>query len=321
MRFATVLLASAASAAMSCAALADTPSHIRRVSCSPYARTEIIGILGHPTIVTFPPGEQFYRAPMTAKMTPDGVPEQGAWNGVSPTEGKDVPLGNNVPLWPATTDRATITIITVTGDTDHMVQHAYPFLLSAVANTPAALDDARVTLNLYCTRNGAVPTADDAAAPRPPVRQAQYSPAQIQAWSARQKAQRDAADQHLRTDSFNGADGVCHYHAQGRRPNEIQPRCPMDNGIWTLIRFPGLTKKPAAYIGTCVKGDDDERLARQHADGDFVVVEEIAANICLRLGDAVLRIINDAYDPAGRPTGTGTTSPTVTRDLIQASGK
>jgi len=89
----------------------------------------------------------------------------------------------------------------------------------------------------------------------------------------------------------------------------------MDNGEWTLMRFPGLSEKPAVYI---VGPDNSERLARQHGDGDFVVVEEIAQHFRLRLGPAVLDIVNQAYDPAGRPAGTGTTSPTVQRDVIQA---
>ena len=39
----------------------------------------------------------------------------------------------------------------------------------------------------------------------------------------------------------------------------------MDNGEWTLMRFPGLAEKPAVYI---VGPDNSERLARQHGDGD-----------------------------------------------------
>jgi hypothetical protein len=316
----TVLLASAASVSMCVGALADTPSHIKRVACSPFARTEIVGILGHPTVITFPPGEKFYRAPMTGKKTAEGAAEQGAWSGVSPEEGKDSPLGNNVPLWPATTDRATITIITATGDNDHIVQHAYPFLLSAVPNTPDALDNPTATLNLICSGKGVAPVVDAPSGGSPvvkaPMRQVQYTPAQVQAWVARQRAKRDAADTHLRTDAFNGADSNCHYHGQGRKPNALQPRCPMDNGQWVLIRFPGLSKKPAVYV--VADGFEDERLARQHADGDFVVVEEIAPRLRLRLGDAVLDVVNDAYDPAGKPTGTGTIAPGVTRDLIQA---
>ena len=122
----------------------------------------------------------------------------------------------------------------------------------------------------------------------------------------------------MRTDAFNGADGACHYLAKGRRPTPIEPRCPMDNGQWTLMRFPGLSEKPAVYV---VGDGGGERLARQHGAGDFVVVEEIAPHFRLRLGSDVLDIINTAYDPAGKPTGTGTTAPTVERDLLQAKSR
>ena len=89
----------------------------------------------------------------------------------------------------------------------------------------------------------------------------------------------------------------------------------MDNGQWTLMRFPGLSEKPAVYV---VGEDGGERLARQHGAGDFVVVEEIAQHFRLRLGPSVLDVINTAYDPAGKPTGTGTTAPTVRRDILSA---
>jgi type IV secretion system protein VirB9 len=73
--------------------------------------------------------------------------------------------------------------------------------------------------------------------------------------------------------------------------------------------------------GLCRRYDGSERLARQHGTGDFVVVEEIAAHFRLRLGPSVLDIINTAYDPAGKPTGTGTTAPTVQRDILQAKAR
>ena len=164
-------------------------------------------------------------------------------------------------------------------------------------------------LNLIFTGGGA-PAAATAAMPVASAATAQ---------TARQKASQaelEAAREHLRTDAFNGADGFCHYLAHGKTPNDIEPRCPMDNGEWTLMRFPGLSRKPAVYV---VTGDNEERLARQHGDGDFVVVEEIAKHFRLRLGPSVLDILNDAYDPAGKPAGTGTTAPTVERDLLQVT--
>jgi type IV secretion system protein VirB9 len=121
----------------------------------------------------------------------------------------------------------------------------------------------------------------------------------------------------LHADAFNGAGG-CHYVARGEQPNAITPRCPIDNGEWTVMRFPGLSKKPAVYVVTG-KAADEERLARQHEEGDFVVVEEIAPSFRLRLGDDAIDIVNQAYDPAGHPGGAGTVAPSVSRDLINAA--
>jgi type IV secretion system protein VirB9 len=197
-----------------------------------------------------------------------------------------------------------MTVITLTAEG---VQRVYPFRLLARPAEAGAADAADVTLNLIFTGTAAA-TPD---------------PVQAAAWRARQQARKTAqetadAEEHLRTDAFNGAEDACHYTAKGKRSNAITPRCPMDNGEWTLFRFPGLSRKPAVYV---VTGKDDERLARQHGAGDFVVVEEIAAHFRLRLGDDVLDIINQAYDPIGRPAGTGTTSPTVVRDVIQAKSR
>ena len=130
------------------------------------------------------------------------------------------------------------------------------------------------------------------------------------------------ADELIRTQAFNSTDG-CHYHAHGKTPNGITPRCPMDDGQWTLFRFPGLSKKAAVYVGSCEEDHDEERLARQHEAGDFVVVEEIAPQFCLRLGPDVLDIVNDKFDPVGRQPqpDTGTLVPSVQRDLIQAKAR
>ena len=47
-------------------------------------------------------------------------------------------------------------------------------------------------------------------------------------------------------------------------------------------------------------------------------VDKIARHFRLRLGPNVLDIINEAFDPAGKPAGTGTNALTVERDILQA---
>ncbi len=303
---AAILFASVSLAAIGHPAMAQdspqAPTQIRVVPYSPLLRTEIIGVIGQPTTITFPPGESVYRVVQTGRPDKSGALADAGWQGASPAEIKGAPLGNNLTLWPVVPGESTMTVITMAAEG---AQKVYPFRLLARPDSDGAADAPGVVLNLIF-KGGA------ASDPATPARKA----VRVRAWAARRKARQAAqAEEQLRADAFNGSDGACHYLAKGRRPSPIQPRCPMDNGQWTLMRFPGLSEKPAVYV---IGNDGSERLARQHAAGDFVVVEEIAPHFRLRLGPNVLDIINTAYDPAGEPAGTGTTSPTVERDILQA---
>ena len=309
---AAILLASVSLAALGQAAIADTTqsaAQIRVVPYSPLRRTEIIGVIGQPTTITFPPGESVYRVVQTGKPNKDGALADAGWQGASPAEIKDTPLGNNLTLWPVIPGESTMTVITMSSAGG---QKVYPFRLLARQDIDGAAEMPGVVLNLIFKGGAASDPATPAGARKTVA---------VRMSAARQKASQiaqAAAEQHLRSDAFNGANGVCHYIAKGRRPNAIEPRCPLDNGQWTLMRFPGLSEKPAVYV---VGQDGGERLARQHGTGDFVVVEEIAPHFRLRLGPAVLDILNTAYDPAGKPAGTGTMAPTVQRDILQAKAR
>jgi type IV secretion system protein VirB9 len=305
-----ILVASVAVAAVCPQAVAEDPARdtqIRVVSYSPLKRTEIIGVVGQPTTITFPRGESIYRVVQSGRPDKDGTLADAGWQGASPAEVKDTPLGNNLTLWPVVPGESTMTVITMSPEGS---QKVYPFRLVAKPDAPAAMDAPGVVLNLIFN-GGAVPPAATQVATGPTAPAARVETARQRA----SQAEQEAAREHLRTDAFNGADGACHYVAKGKRPNEIEPRCPMDNGEWTLMRFPGLSMKPAVYV---VNADNEERLARQHGAGDFVVVEEIARHFRLRLGPNVLDIINEAFDPAGKPAGTGTTALTVERDILPA---
>lgn len=305
---AAILLAPVSLAALGHPAAAQdspqAPTQIQVVRYSPLLRTEIVGVIGQPTTITFPASESVYRVVQTGKPDKNGDLADAGWQGAAPAEIKGAPLGNNLTLWPVMPGESTMTVITMSAAG---AQKVYPFRLLAKPDADGAADAAGVVLNLIF-KGGA------ASDPESPARKA----VRVRAWAARRKARaaaQAAAEERLRTDAFNGADGACHYLAKGRRPSPIEPRCPMDNGQWTLMRFPGLSEKPAVYV---VGADGSERLARQHAAGDFVVVEEIAPHFRLRLGANVLDILNTAYDPAGKPAGTGTTAPTVERDILQA---
>jgi type IV secretion system protein VirB9 len=278
--FAAILLASAAFAPMAQAALRQpaADSDIRVVSYSATRRVEIIGVVGEPTTITFPVGEQVYRFAQTGKPGPDGTITAGGWQGIANDQANKLPLGNNLTLWPAPAGESTMTVITL-DKFGH--QKVYPFRLIAKAKD----DGGDPTFNLIF--RGGVPSSVD--------------PEVAREWRERRaaeeaKAQQAAAEQLLRGDSFR-AEAACHYEAKGRYPNPLTPLCPISNGQQIIMRFPGLTKMPAVYI---VNDDGTERLARQHASGDYVVVEELARHFRLRFGADVLDVIDTAFDPAGR---------------------
>jgi type IV secretion system protein VirB9 len=293
---AAVLAAAGRPAAAQGSLQSDT--QIRVVRYSPLLRTELVGAVGQPTTITFPAGESVYRVVQSGKPDKNGALADAGWQGAAPSAVKDTPLGNNLTLWPVRPGESTMTVITVT---PQGAQKVYPFRLIAKPDGDGAADSPGVVLNLIF--KGGVASGAPAAVRAKTLRRRRDAVAQA------------AAEERLRTDAFNSAGGACHYVAKGRRPNPLTPRCPLDNGQWTLMRFPGLSEKPAVYV---VGTDGGERLARQHGAGDFVVVEEIAQHFRLRLGPNVLDILNTAYDPAGKPAGTGTTAPSVERDLRQA---
>jgi hypothetical protein len=243
MRIATaILLASVSLAALGQAAAADTTqtgAQIRVVPYSPLLRTEIVGVIGQPTTITFPLGESVYRVVQTGKPNKDGALADAGWQGAAPSEIKDTPLGNNLTLWPVMPGESTMTVITMSSAG---AQKVYPFRLLARPDADGAADASGVVLNLIFKGGvtiapGAPMTARSAGVVR--TRATRHSVSTV--------AQM-AAEEQLRTDAFNGADGSCHYLAKGRRPTPIQPRCPLNNGQWTLMRFPGLSEKPAVYV-------------------------------------------------------------------------
>ena len=57
MRIAAAVYLLATVSGISMAQSQDIPSHIKVTACSPTVRQEIKGIVGHPVIITFPPGD------------------------------------------------------------------------------------------------------------------------------------------------------------------------------------------------------------------------------------------------------------------------
>jgi type IV secretion system protein VirB9 len=100
------------------------------------------------------------------------------------------------------------------------------------------------------------------------------------------------------------------YSAQGS--SVIEPTAVYDNGKVTTLAFAGNTEVPAIYI---VNSDGTESLVPKSTDGDLVMVHAIAPKLVLRRDRDVLCIFNEAYSPQGINPGTGTTSPSVERQV------
>ncbi|WP_372784657.1 TrbG/VirB9 family P-type conjugative transfer protein [Phenylobacterium sp.] len=98
------------------------------------------------------------------------------------------------------------------------------------------------------------------------------------------------------------------YELQGS--SAIAPSEVTDNGVFTVLRFPGAEGVPAVYA---VAPDGAETLAPFDVRGEFVVVHQTAAQLRLRRGREVLCIFNTAFRPYGSPPTTGTTAPDVQR--------
>lgn len=92
----------------------------------------------------------------------------------------------------------------------------------------------------------------------------------------------------------------------------LQPSEVTDNGRFTVLRFPGNQPVPAVFE---VAADGSERIIPYDVRGEFVVIHGVVAGLRLRHGNAVLCIFNEAFDPRGAGTGTGTASPAVDRTV------
>lgn len=93
---------------------------------------------------------------------------------------------------------------------------------------------------------------------------------------------------------------------------ELQPSEVTDNGRFTVLRFPGAQPLPAIFA---VSETGEESLVPFDVRGEFVVIHGVVPGLRLRRGRAVLCIFNEAFDPRGTSTGTGTASSSVERTL------
>jgi hypothetical protein len=210
MRSAAAMLVAAVSfAALGQAAVAVSTqgaAQIRVMAYSSLLRTEIIGVIGQPTTITFPPGESVYRVVQTGKPDKNGSLADAGWQGAAPSEIKDTPLGNNLTLWPVMPGESTMTVITMSSAG---AQKVYPFRLVARPDSDGAADMPGVVLNLIF-KGGTAPGMPAAA----------RKPQLVRAAAIRRRTNeiaQAAAKEQLRTDAFNAH----FFQASGRDDRDL----------------------------------------------------------------------------------------------------
>lgn len=109
-----------------------------------------------------------------------------------------------------------------------------------------------------------------------------------------------------------------HYSvATGAASNDIVPTVVFDDGRFTYLQFPNNREVPAAFQ---VNADGSESLVNLRMERDFLVIDRVSRSLMLRLGPAVVSVVNEAYDLDGQPPVAGSTSPGVERALSAAEG-
>lgn len=108
-----------------------------------------------------------------------------------------------------------------------------------------------------------------------------------------------------------------HYTKQVlQRGEDADPTLVFDDGRFTYFEFPGAREIPAVFA----HGSDGEPTrVNWHMSGNFVVVQRTARKFTLRLGDAVVGIFNESFDPTGIGTPTSTVSSAVVREIKGAA--
>jgi type IV secretion system protein VirB9 len=305
------LLASAFTAIAGPALALDTPSpgkadpHIRVVPYSQFNIVDLVGEIGRQTTITFNKDEQIARVVY-------GNPDDEAWQGPDKDDIANQPLKNNLPLWP---QKAAPTNMQVTTLLPDQTQRVYQFHLSARTPDTAGSDDPDTVFGLIFTypeqeHAKAVAAAKEAAIARQAVRRETVSKARLD------------------VDPFYGVRNW-EYIA---RPNQVWrnagwPKPEVgDNGQVTSFLFQGNVARPAIFIvdstdphdRTRCLPDGEERKAPVSESHGLTIVQTTAIHFRLRLNDAVMEVCNLRYDPVGQPPGTGTTSPDVIRQVINA---
>lgn len=276
-----------------------TDPHIRTVVYDQMNRTALVGEIGRQTTITFGADERIGRVVF-------GQPEAELWAGPDPKDVQAQALRNNLPVWPLKVGSTNMQVTTTLLDGS---QRIYQFALYTKVPDSDGGDDPDTTFGLIFTYpNEAKQAAKQEA---------------VAAWRTRKEAgDKQAAKARLAVDVFYGERNWSYV----ARPNKdwVANDWPKpevsDNGQLTAFLFQGNVPEPAIYIvdtPACGPGGH-ERLAPFADQSTLKVVQTTAQHFRLRLGDSVMEVCNKNFDAVGQSPGTGTTSPSVVREVVTA---
>lgn len=275
-------------------------TNMRVVPYDPLQRVHVIGTVGRATNITYGRKEHIVRVVFG---------DEGLWEGPAPDDVKGG-LKNNLPLWPR---RAGQTNLVVTTEDDKGDEHPYQYVL--IGRPAAEGDDPEAIFGLvhtYAAREQAERVERSRATAE--AQRASWRIAHAQQLETQARA-RLAADR---------AGAARNWHYVGRGNPSLAPTQISDDGQSTYLRYQGASHLPAVFT---VAPDGSEQTAMTSMDGETLVVHQVADELHLRLGAAVLYVWNRAYNPIGVLPGTGqkadpetgTSSPNMVRTLRRAS--
>lgn len=106
----------------------------------------------------------------------------------------------------------------------------------------------------------------------------------------------------------------------GKNSKNIAPINVYDDGRFTYLKFDGNKDIPTAFL---VSEDKTEHIIDSHLDSsipkgniDILVLHKVNSEFVLRLGDAVIGIYNEDFDPVGIPPIDGSTVNGLEREII-----
>ena len=309
------LLGGVAALSLATSALAlDTPQPVRgnepqmrSLVYNPAGRTLLIGTIGRSVILSFGEGENIKRV-----VTGD----EDTWEKPTAEQVSTSPLGNNLPLWPKTVGRTTMQVVTSrpNGATDRVYQFATEVraLPLRCGDQSPCHDDPEATYGLsFLYPQDDVERRRVAAIADAPARAARVQMVNQQASAGRARLTSATARDRLAVD-FR----CTNWLFEGRGSTALAPDEPCDDGQNTGFRYAGQRPLPSVFL---VGADGAEEAIRPTMRGEWLIVPYLRAEIRLRLGNEVVALYNRGINLSAPGPGTGTVSPDVVREVVQAS--